>query len=64
MKLLDDSANKIAAKGFAKIMAVFIILAVAIFGDTMYAIQMQKIFAGNGGSGQTGVDSGAGSDGD
>jgi len=47
MKLLDDTANKVAAKGFAKILAVFIILAVAIFGDVMYCIQMQKIFAGN-----------------
>jgi len=42
MRVLDDTANKIAAKGFAKIMAVFIILAVAIFGDTAYCIEMQK----------------------
>lgn len=44
----EDGANKKAARGFAKFLAIFIILSVAIFGDTMYAIQMQKVFAGNG----------------
>ncbi len=48
MKLLDEGANKKALRGFAKFLAVFIILSVSIFGDTMYAIQMQKIFASNG----------------
>jgi hypothetical protein len=48
MKLLEEGANKKALRGFAKFLAVFIILSVSIFGDTMYAIQMQKIFAGNG----------------
>src|SRR5436189_5633303 len=47
LKLIDESANKKALRGLAKFLAIFIILSVAIFGDTMYAIQMQKIFAGN-----------------
>jgi len=46
--LLEETANKKALRGLAKFLAIFIILSVAIFGDTMYAIQMQKIFAGNG----------------
>jgi hypothetical protein len=37
-----------AARGFAKIMAVLIVLAVAAFGDVMYIIEMQKIFSGQG----------------
>ena len=45
MKVLDESANKVAAKGFAKILAVIIILSVAAFGDVMYIAQMQKVFA-------------------
>ena len=48
MKTREDGANKKAARGFAKFLAIFIIMSVAIFGDTMYYIQMQKIFAGNG----------------
>ncbi len=45
---MKESAHKKALRGFAKFLAVFIIMSVAIFGDTMYAIQMQKIFNGNG----------------
>jgi hypothetical protein len=47
MKLMEDTATGKATRGFAKVLAVFIILAVAIFGAVMYCIQMQKIFAGN-----------------
>jgi hypothetical protein len=47
MKIIEDTATGKATRGFAKILAIFIILAVAIFGDVMYCIQMQKIFAGN-----------------
>jgi len=43
MKLHEDSANRNAAKGLAKIMAVCIILSVAAFGDVMYIQQMQKV---------------------
>ena len=48
MKVREESAHKKALRGYAKFLAVFIIMSVAIFGDTMYAIQMQKIFNGNG----------------
>jgi hypothetical protein len=44
MKLLDEGANRGAARGFAKILAVIIILSVAAFGDIMYIVQMQKVF--------------------
>ncbi len=47
MKIIEETATGKATRGFAKILAIFIILAVAIFGDVMYCIQMQKIFAGN-----------------
>jgi hypothetical protein len=47
MKLIEESATLKATRSFAKILAIFIILAVAIFGDAMYCVQMQKIFAGN-----------------
>jgi hypothetical protein len=43
MKVIEESANRNAAKGFAKILAVIIILSVAAFGDVMYIQQMQKI---------------------
>lgn len=45
MKLLDDTANKNAAKSFAKILAVLIVLSVAAFGDIMYIMQMSKVFS-------------------
>jgi len=45
MKLLDDTANKNAAKSFAKILAVLIVLSVAAFGDIMYILQMSKVFS-------------------
>lgn len=45
MKTLEDSANKSAAKSFAKILAVIIILAVSLFGDVMYIIEMSKVFS-------------------
>lgn len=45
MKSFTDSANKIAAKGLAKILAVIIILAVSLFGDVMYIIEMSKAFS-------------------
>jgi hypothetical protein len=48
MKDLAESANGIALRGFAKLLAVIIILSVSIFGDVMYVIEMQKIFQGNG----------------
>src|SRR5436305_1692042 len=44
MKTHEESANKSAAKSFAKILAVCIILSVAAFGDIMYIVQMQKVF--------------------
>lgn len=47
-KLADESASKKAYRGLAKLLAVIIILSVAVFGDVMYFIQMQKIFKGNG----------------
>jgi hypothetical protein len=45
MKNLGESANKLAAKGLAKILAVVIILTVSLFGDVMYIIEMQKAFS-------------------
>jgi hypothetical protein len=48
MKVIEESAQLKAIRGFAKFLAVFIIMAVAIFGDTAYCIQMQKVFASNG----------------
>lgn len=45
MKMFDESANRSAAKGFAKILAVIIILAVSLFGDVMYIIEMSKVFS-------------------
>lgn len=44
MKTLEESANRSAAKSFAKILAVVIVLSVAAFGDIMYIVQMQKVF--------------------
>ncbi|MFL5627817.1 MAG: hypothetical protein ACJ788_19730 [Ktedonobacteraceae bacterium] len=44
MKTLDETANRSAAKGFAKILAVIIILSVAAFGDIMYIVEMQRVF--------------------
>lgn len=48
MKLHEEGANRKAARGFAKILAVFIILAVAAFGDIMYIKEMQRVFADDG----------------
>jgi len=45
MKMIQETANKSAAKTFAKILAVLIILSVAAFGDIMYIQEMSKIFA-------------------
>lgn len=45
MKLLDEGANRGAARGFAKILAVIIVLSVAAFGDVMYIVQMSKVFS-------------------
>jgi hypothetical protein len=47
-KVYEEGAMQKAARGFAKIMAVVIVLAVAAFGDVMYIIEMQKIFSGEG----------------
>ena len=44
MKVLEETASKSAARGFAKILAVIIILSVAAFGDIMYIVEMQKVF--------------------
>lgn len=43
-----EGAGAKAVRGFAKILAVIVILAVAAFGDIMYIIEMQKVFAGQG----------------
>jgi hypothetical protein len=48
LKLMEESASLKATRGFGKFLAIFIIMAVAIFGDTAYCIEMQKVFAGNG----------------
>lgn len=45
---LEETATKGAIKGFAKILAVIIVLSVAAFGDVMYCIQMQKLFVNDG----------------
>lgn len=45
MKLQDETANRSAARGLAKILAVIIILAVSLFGDVMYLIHMQHVFS-------------------
>ena len=45
---LGESAQGLALRGFAKLIAVIIILSVAIFGDVMYVIEMQKVFQGQG----------------
>lgn len=47
-KLHEESANGMAVRGFAKILAVIIILSVALLGDVMYIVEMTKVFAGNG----------------
>jgi len=44
MKALEESANHRAARSFAKILAVIIVLSVAAFGDIMYIMEMQKVF--------------------
>ena len=44
MKLIEESASLKATKGFAKILAVIIVLSVAAFGDIMYIVEMQKVF--------------------
>jgi hypothetical protein len=44
LKTLEESANRSAARGFAKILAVIIVLSVAAFGDIMYIMEMQKVF--------------------
>jgi hypothetical protein len=44
MKLLEETATRGAAKTFAKILAVIIVLSVAAFGDIMYIAEMQKVF--------------------
>ena len=48
MKMIEESASLRATRSFGKVLAIFIIMAVAIFGDTAYCIEMQKVFAGNG----------------
>ncbi len=44
MKLIEESANRSAARNFAKILAVIIVLLVAAFGDVMYIAEMQRVF--------------------
>ena len=44
MKLIEESANRGAARNFAKILAVIIVLTVAAFGDIMYIMEMQRVF--------------------
>ena len=44
MKTIEEGANRTAARGFAKILAVIIVLSVAAFGDIMYIMEMQKVF--------------------
>lgn len=43
-RVIEDSAMNKAVKGFGKLIAVIIILAVAILGDVMYIVEMQKVF--------------------
>jgi hypothetical protein len=45
MKTNEESANKGAARGFAKILAIIIVLSVAAFGDIMYIMEMSKVFS-------------------
>jgi hypothetical protein len=44
LKTLEETANRSAARSFAKILAVIIVLSVAAFGDIMYIMEMQKVF--------------------
>ena len=44
MKVIEESAQLKAAKGFAKILAVIIVLTVSLFGDVMYVKEMQQVF--------------------
>ena len=44
MKVIEESAQLKAAKGFAKILAVIIVLTVSLFGDVMYIKEMQQVF--------------------
>lgn len=44
MKVMEETASRGAARGFAKILAVIIILSVAAFGDIMYIVEMQRVF--------------------
>jgi hypothetical protein len=37
-----------ALRGFAKLIAVIVVLSVAAFGDVMYIVEMSKVFAGQG----------------
>ena len=48
MRELEEGAHKKAVRGFAKILAVIIILSVAALGDVMYIIEMNNVFKGNG----------------
>jgi hypothetical protein len=45
MEILEETATGKATRGFAKILAVIIILSVALFGDVMYIMEMQKVFS-------------------
>lgn len=45
MKVIEETASRSAARGFAKILAVIIVLTVAAFGDIMYIIEMSKVFS-------------------
>jgi hypothetical protein len=45
MKTIEESATLRATKGFAKILAVGIVLSVAAFSDIMYIQEMSKIFS-------------------
>jgi hypothetical protein len=44
----DEGDGAKSLKGLAKLIAVLVILAVAGFGDVMYIIEIQKVFAGQG----------------
>ena len=44
MKIIEESAQLKAAKGFAKILAIVIVLSVSAFGDVMYIKEMEQIF--------------------
>ncbi|HEY4033898.1 MAG TPA: hypothetical protein VGL94_08060 [Ktedonobacteraceae bacterium] len=45
MKMIEESASLKATRGFAKILAVGIVLSVAAFSDIMYIQEMQKVFS-------------------